>query len=152
MESLDDRDLQEIYEELKGFSIVVARGAFLVEEFPIPSRDHSEETSTRETIWREIKCSGTNLWLRLWRELAAKIVKGTAPFCYVRGFMGQKWQEMGVSELQGAYVAGSMIEVSLIRRGILIISGGFRYPLNSLILGLIAFPRASKKPMKSLIE
>lgn len=42
-----------------------------------------------------------------------KIENGTAPFCYVRGFMEQKYKEMGVSELQGAYVAGSMIEVRL---------------------------------------
>lgn len=38
VETLEDQDLQEIYQELMNFSTVLARGAFIVEEFPILAR------------------------------------------------------------------------------------------------------------------
>jgi hypothetical protein len=34
VETLEDQDLQEIYQELMNFSTVVAKGAYVVEEFP----------------------------------------------------------------------------------------------------------------------
>jgi hypothetical protein len=116
VDSLDDQDLKEIYEELANFSTVVARGSFLVEEFPILAKILPKKLQWWRSYGEKLHALEANLWLRLWRELGAKIENGTAPFCYVRGFMEQKWKEMGVSELQAAYVAGSMIEVNLLRR------------------------------------
>jgi hypothetical protein len=113
VESLDDQDLKEIYAELMNFSTVVARGAFLVEEFPILAELIPKPLQWWRAYGERLHRLEANLWLRLWRELTAKVEDGTAEHCYVRGFMQQKYKEMGVSELQGAYVAGSMIEVAI---------------------------------------
>ena len=112
VESLQDQDLQEIYQELMNFSTVVARGAYIVEEFPIIAKIVPKPLQWWRPYGEKLHTLEANLWLRLWRELAAKMEDGTAEFCYVKGFMEKKYKEMGVSELQGAYVAGSMIEVS----------------------------------------
>jgi hypothetical protein len=112
VETLEDQDLQEIYQELMNFSTVVARGAYLVEEFPIIAKIIPRSLQWWRPYGERLHSLEANLWLRLWRQLAAKMENGTAEFCYVRGFMEQKWKEMGVSELQGAYVAGTMIEVN----------------------------------------
>lgn len=111
VETLEDQDLQEIYQELMNFSTVVARGAYLVEEFPILAKVIPRSLQWWRPYGERLHSLEANLWLRLWRQLAAKMESGTADFCYVRGFMEQKYKEMGVSELQGAYIAGSMIEV-----------------------------------------
>jgi hypothetical protein len=111
VETLEDRDLQEIYEELMNFSTTLGRGAFIVDEFPIMARLIPKSLQWWRPYGEKLHKLEATLWLRLWRELETKMENGTAPFCYVRGFMEQKYKEMGVSELQGAYVAGSMIEV-----------------------------------------
>lgn len=111
VETLEDQDLQEIYQELMNFSTVVARGAYLVEEFPILAKIVPRSLQWWRPYGEKLHQLEANLWLRLWRELVAKVEDGTAETCYVRGFMEQKYKEMGVSELQAAYVAGTMIEV-----------------------------------------
>ena len=112
IETLDDPDLKDIYQELIGFSTVVARGAFIVEEFPILAKIIPKPLQWWRPYGEKLHKVEATLWMRLWKELERKMENGTADFCYVRGFMEQKYKEMGVSELQGAYVAGTMIEVS----------------------------------------
>ena len=111
VETLEDQDLQEIYQELMNFSTVVARGAYIVEEFPFLAKVIPKRLQWWRPYGEKLHSLESNLWLRLWRQLAAKVENGTAKFCYVKGSMETKYKEMGVSELQAAYVAGSMIEV-----------------------------------------
>jgi hypothetical protein len=113
VETLEDPDLKDIYEELMNFSAVLARGKYLVEEYPILAKIIPKGLQWWRPYGEKLHKLEANLWLRLWRQLAAKVESGSDEFCYVRGFMEQKYKEKGVSELQGAYVAGTMIEVSL---------------------------------------
>lgn len=112
VESLEDPDLQDIYQELMNFSTVVARGQYIVEEYPILAKIIPRPLQWWRPYGEKLHGLEATLWLRLWRQLAAKVESGSDEYCYVRGFMESKYKEMGVSELQGAYVAGTMIEVS----------------------------------------
>jgi hypothetical protein len=114
VETLEDQDLKEIYGEMGNIMKIFSRGLPLVEEYPVLAKLIPKSMQW----WRpeaerlhQIECA---LWLRLWNELAEKVQNGTAPYCYVRGFMEQKYKELGLSDLQGAYVAGSMIEVDTV--------------------------------------
>jgi hypothetical protein len=152
VETLEDQDLKEIYVELMNFSKVLTRGAFIVEEYPILAKVIPRQLQWWRPYGEKLHQLEATLWLRLWRELAVKVENGTADFCYVRGFMEQKYKEMGVSELQGAYVAGTMIEVTS-NYIILTSQAGSdttSMTLNSLILGLTAYPRVVKKAHEEL--
>lgn len=92
---------------------VLARDAFIVEEFPILACIIPKPLQWWRLYDERLDKLEATFWIRLWRMLEAKMVNGTALFCYVRRFMEQKYKAMGVSQLQGAYAARSMIEVRL---------------------------------------
>lgn len=47
-----------------------------------------------------------NLWTELWNDLLKKREEGRAPECFVKDFMETDYQKQGISELQGAFMAG----------------------------------------------
>ena len=62
------------------FSTVLRRGAFLVEEYPILAKIIPKPLQWWRPYGERLHKLEATLWLRLWRELAEKAEKGTAPF------------------------------------------------------------------------
>lgn len=51
-----------------------------------------------------------NLWMKLWTSLRTQMETGQAPECFVKQVIEAEYQKQGISELQAAFLAGSLIE------------------------------------------
>ncbi|KAK7700123.1 hypothetical protein SLS64_011141 [Diaporthe eres] len=51
-----------------------------------------------------------HLWMKLWNQLSAKIVEGRAPECFVTKWQLTDKESSGITDLEGAFTAGTMIE------------------------------------------
>jgi len=49
------------------------------------------------------------LWMRFWSSLSIQMETKTAPECFVKQFRESDFQKQGISDLQGAFVAGSRL-------------------------------------------
>ncbi|CAI7629274.1 unnamed protein product [Penicillium manginii] len=72
------------------------------------------------------------LWMRLWSELKAKIEAEEAPDCFVKQFIETQYPKMDITELQAAFLAGSLIEAG---------AESTSSAINSCMLYLSAHPR-----------
>ncbi|KAI8665702.1 hypothetical protein NCS56_01006900 [Fusarium sp. Ph1] len=59
---------------------------------------------------KKIEERQSEAWLRYWNQMKDKIDKGEAPDCFGRQFVEAGYRQKGISELQAAYVCGTMIE------------------------------------------
>jgi hypothetical protein len=46
------------------------------------------------------------LWMGFWSRLQAQMETGTAPECFVKQFIESDYQDMGITEMQAAFLAG----------------------------------------------
>jgi hypothetical protein len=49
--------------------------------------------------------------MKYWNALQDQLVKGNAPKCFVKQFSESGYKAQGISDVQAAYVAGSMSQV-----------------------------------------
>jgi cytochrome P450 len=82
-----------------------------------------------------------NLWMSLWSSLKTQMDTGKAPECFVKQVIESGYEKQGVSELQAAFLAGSMIEA-----GSETTSAG----INTAILYLSAYPEVRAKAYEEL--
>jgi hypothetical protein len=47
------------------------------------------------------------LWMRLWSALTEQMEQKTAPECFLKQFRESDFKRQGISDIQGAFVAGS---------------------------------------------
>ncbi|ETI21637.1 hypothetical protein G647_07984 [Cladophialophora carrionii CBS 160.54] len=137
--NLDDPVLKAIYQETSVFGKVVG-SRFLVDQYPILAK------LPKSLQWWRRKYEPchqfeANLWMGLWKDLKKRLDAGVRTGCFAEKFMEEDYLAMGISELQAAYVAGSMIEAG---------SDTTQLSMNSLILGLVAFPEVVTKAHKEL--
>lgn len=117
---LEDPVLKAIYQELAVFGEVVG-SRFLVDQYPILAH------LPKPLQWwrRQYEPSHqfeADLWMGLWSDLKKQLQAGIRTGCFAERFMEEDYPAMGISEVQAAYVAGSMIEAG---SGTLIIGIGF---------------------------
>ena len=53
------------------------------------------------------------LWTGLWNSLKKQVQTGIHTECFVEKFMEVDYPRMGISEVQGAYVASTMLEAGM---------------------------------------
>lgn len=108
VESLDDPVLQAIYEEASVFADVFGT-RFLVDKYPI-----LEKLPKILQWWRRkyepYHQKEVELWMGLWNGLKKQLAAGIRTGCFVENFIEADYPKMGISEVQAAYVAGTMIE------------------------------------------
>ncbi|KAI1611927.1 cytochrome P450 [Exophiala viscosa] len=137
--TLEDPVLNDIYTETSVFGECFGQ-LHLVDRYPIL------ENLPRSLQWWRKKYEPYHqkelqLWLGLWRALKSQVAKGIYTGCFAEKFMENDYPKMGISENQAAYVAGTMIEAG---------SDTTQLTLNSLILGLLAFPDTVQKAHEEL--
>ncbi len=91
---------------MKEFSDSAAPGAFVADLIPPLAR-----LPVWMQWWRK-RALGyqerqTRIWMRHWSTLKQMMSEKRAPECFVKQFMETDYQAQGISEVQGAYVAGS---------------------------------------------
>lgn len=105
---LNDPILQAIYQETAVFSDTVAT-RFLVDQHPFLTK-----LPKRLQWWRRkyeaYHQKEADLWLGLWNGLKSQVASGNRTGCFAERLLEEDYPALGISEIQAAYVAGSMIE------------------------------------------
>jgi hypothetical protein len=101
---------------MKEFSESATPGAFIADIIPplarIPERLQWWRPRALKYQKRQI-----SIWMKYWNDLQMKIDQKKAPECFVKQFTETDYKAQGISEVQGAFVAGTMIEVRHTRVG-----------------------------------
>lgn len=133
-------EVREIYGIMNDFSNTATPGKYLADTIPplgrLPPRLQWWRKSLKPLFERQ-----ANLWMRLWSSLKTQIDTGQAPECFVKQVIESGYERQGVSELQAAFLAGSLIEA-----GSETTSAG----INTAILYLSAYPNVRAKAYEEL--
>jgi cytochrome P450 len=94
---------------MNDFSIIAKPGTYLADALPFIGR-----LPPRLQWWRAgLKPyfdKQANLWMSFWTSLKTQMETKQAPECFVKQFIESDYEKQGISELQAAFLAGSMIE------------------------------------------
>ena len=125
---------------MNDFSNISAPGKYLADTIPplgrLPPRLQWWRKPLKPYFERQ-----ANLWMSLWSSLKTQMETGKAPECFVKQVIESGYEKQGVSELQAAFLAGSLIEA-----GSETTSAG----INTAILYLSAYPEVRAKAFEEL--
>lgn len=104
----DCEDVREVYGLMQEFSESAAPGAFLADMIP---------PLAKIPVWmqwwrkRALKYQDrqTKIWMKYWTDLNKQIAEKRAPDCFVKQFIETDYKTQGISDLQGAFLAGCML-------------------------------------------
>jgi cytochrome P450 len=135
-------EVREIYRIMNDFSIVGTPGAYLADGIPplgkLPSQFQWWRKPLQPLFERQ-----ANLWMKLWTSLRTQMETGQAPECFVKQLIDTGYEKQGISELQAAFLAGSLIEA-----GSETTSAG----INIALLYLSAYPDVRAKAYEELLK
>ncbi|KAH7110166.1 cytochrome P450 [Dactylonectria macrodidyma] len=101
--------IAQIFEVMDDFGRVANPVYCAIDVFPwllnLPKWMHWWQKELRQLEERQNKT-----WLLYWNQMKDKIDRGDAPDCFGRQFVEAGYHQKGISELQAAYVCGTMIE------------------------------------------
>ncbi|PSK58738.1 3-hydroxyphenylacetate 6-hydroxylase [Elsinoe australis] len=133
-------DVREIYGLMEEFSKSGTPGALIVDLIPPLAR-----LPRWTQIWRpkaeQFYRRQEDIWMKYWNDLHVKIQLGKAPNCFVRQFVEVEQQKANISEVQAAFLAGTMIEAG---------SETTSSALNTCILYLAANPQIQRLAAEEL--
>jgi cytochrome P450 len=125
---------------MNDFSIVAKPGSYLADALPFFGN-----LPLNLQWWRKglgpLFDKQANLWMSFWTSLKTQMETKQAPECFVKQFIESDYEKQGISELQAAFLAGSMIEAG---------SETTSAALNTTILYLSANPAAQRKAQTEL--
>ncbi|KAF2636660.1 cytochrome P450 [Massarina eburnea CBS 473.64] len=135
-------EVREIYGIMSDFSNVAAPGAYLADTLPplgrLPLRLQWWRKPLKPLFDRQAK-----LWMSFWTSLKTQMDTKQAPECFVKQVIESKYEKQGISELQAAFLAGSLIEAG---------SETTSAAINTAILYLSANPEARKRAYEEVLE
>tara|TARA_R110002003_G_scaffold206_22_gene15871 strand:+ start:11539 stop:12555 length:1017 start_codon:yes stop_codon:yes gene_type:complete len=125
---------------MNDFSVVATPGAYLADALPFFGR-----LPPRLQWWRKglkpLFDKQANLWMSFFTSLKTQMETKQAPECFVKQFVESDYEKQGISELQAAFLAGSMIEAG---------SETTSAALNTAVLYLCANPGAQRRAQEEL--
>ncbi|KAF1949069.1 cytochrome P450 [Byssothecium circinans] len=135
-------EVREIYGIMSDFSHIAAPGAYLADTLPflgrLPVRLQWWRKPVKPYFDRQAK-----LWMSFWTSLKTQMETKSAPECFVKQVIESKYEEQGISELQAAFLAGSLIEAG---------SETTSAALNTAMLHLAAYPDVLKKAYEEILR
>lgn len=94
---------------MNDFSIIAKPGNYLADTLPflgsLPPRLQWWRKGLKPYFNKQ-----ANLWMSFWSSLKTQMETKQAPECFVKQFIETDYEKQGISELQAAFLAGSMIE------------------------------------------
>ncbi|KAJ4296329.1 hypothetical protein N0V90_006374 [Kalmusia sp. IMI 367209] len=136
----DCDEVKEIYGIMNDFSNVAAPGAYLADTLPFLGR-----LPPRLQWWRKplkpLFDRQARLWMSLFSTLKTQMETKQAPECFVKQLIESNYEKQGISELQAAFLAGSLIEAG---------SETTSAATNSAILYLSAYPDVRLKAFEEI--
>lgn len=97
---------------MKEFSDSTAPGAFVADLIPPLAKIPVFLQWWRKRALQYQKRQ-TTIWMKYWTTLTHLIEQKKAPECFVKHFVETDYKTQGISDVQGAFVAGTMIEVHI---------------------------------------
>jgi cytochrome P450 len=129
-----------IYSIMNDFSTMAKPGTYLADTLPflgnLPPRLQWWRKGVKPYFDKQ-----ANLWMSFWSTLKTQMETKQAPECFVKQFIESDYDAQGISELQAAFLAGSMIEAG---------SETTSAALNTAILSLSANPDARRKAYEEI--
>lgn len=157
---LNDPVLGAIYDELSHFSEASSR-IHTVDKYPILEYLPKALQWWRPK-WEAYHQQEVDLWMGLWNDLKRRLAAGIRTGCFAEKFQEEDYLAMGISEVQAAYVAGSMIEAGSgmwaaelsshlgTSKRLTSIADTTQLSMNSMILAMVAYPEVVLKAQKEL--
>lgn len=150
----DCEDVREIYRLMKDFSEVAAPGRYIADTIPplgrLPISLQWWRKSIEPLFFRQAR-----LWMKYWYELKTQLEAGKAPACFVKQFIEERYEKLGITELQAAFLAGcksaplsiiKLMSAAMIEAG----SETTSAALNSCVLYLAAYPEVQERAQKEI--
>jgi cytochrome P450 len=120
---------------MNDFSIVAKPGTYLADALPFFGNLPLQLQWWRKGL-KPLFDKQANLWMSFWTSLKTQIETKQAPECFAKQFIESGYEKQGISELQAAFLAGSLIEAG---------SETTSAALNTAILYLSAHPEVQLK-------
>jgi cytochrome P450 len=127
---------------MNDFSIVAKPGSYLADALPFFGN------LPRQLQWwhkglQPLFDKQANLWMSFWSSLKTQMETKQAPECFAKQFIESGYEKQGISELQAAFLAGSLIEAG---------SETTSAALNTAILYLSAKPEVQRKAQSEIYK
>ncbi|KAH7345895.1 cytochrome P450 76C3 [Pyrenochaeta sp. MPI-SDFR-AT-0127] len=136
----DCPEVHGIYSVMNDFSVVATPGRYLADTLPFLGNLPPSLRWWRKGL-EPLFDKQANLWMSFWTSLKTQMETKQAPECFVKQFIETDYQKQGISELQAAFLAGSMIEAG---------SETTSAALNTAILYLSANPDVWRKAQEEI--
>ncbi|KAL4861620.1 hypothetical protein BDV12DRAFT_207858 [Aspergillus spectabilis] len=127
----ENEDVKQVYQIMRELSLAAPPFGFLADTFPILLKLPMWMQTWRKRAAEYYKHQ-EDLWTRLFEELKTHIAEGVAPDCFVKQLIETDLKKNNVSDIEAAFVSGSMIEAG---------SETTASSLNTLLKHIAAYPR-----------
>jgi cytochrome P450 len=125
---------------MNDFSIVAKPGSYLADALPFIGNLPRQLQWWRKGL-QPLFDKQANLWMSFWSSLKTQMETKQAPECFAKQFIESGYEKQGISELQAAFLAGSLIEAG---------SETTSAALNTAILYLVANPKVQRKAQSEI--
>ncbi|CBX95800.1 hypothetical protein IAQ61_004634 [Plenodomus lingam] len=136
----DCEEVHQVYSLMADFSVIAKPGHYLADTLPflgaLPRRLQWWRKPLQPYFQKQ-----ANLWMSFFSSLKTQMETKSAPECFVKQLVDSDYASQGISELQAAFLAGSMIEAG---------SETTSAALNTAILYLSAHPDVRAKAHEQL--
>ncbi|KAI4613117.1 hypothetical protein J4E83_007528 [Alternaria metachromatica] len=136
----DCDEVHGIYDIMNDFSTIAKPGTYLADTLPFLGKLPPQLQWWRKAV-KPYFDKQANLWMSFWSTLKTQMETKQAPECFVKQFIESDYEKQGISELQAAFLAGSMIEAG---------SETTSAALNTAILYLNANPDARQRAIDEI--
>lgn len=136
----DCNEVKEIYGIMNDFSNVATPGAYLADTIVLLGKLPRSLQWWRGPL-KPLFDRQARLWMSFFTSLKTKVETKQAPECFVKQLIDSDYQAQGISEIQAAFLAGSLIEA-----GSETTSAGS----NSALLHLTAYPEVRQKAWEEI--
>ncbi|KAH7143493.1 putative O-methylsterigmatocystin oxidoreductase [Dactylonectria macrodidyma] len=109
MPTSNHEDIKQVYKAMGEMGQLVLPRGFLVDSFPVLAKLPMWMQTWRKKA-KEYYYGQEKIWTRLYGGLLKELDNGTAPDCFVKQIAEEETQRRGISDVQAAFVAGSVIE------------------------------------------
>lgn len=103
----DCEEIREVYGIMADFAESTVPYQYLADLLPfiakLPTALHWWKGKARYYYDRQV-----DLWMKLWNQLSSKLAEGRAPNCFVTKWQLTDKESSGITDLEGAFTAGSM--------------------------------------------
>ncbi|KAJ5682289.1 hypothetical protein N7462_005454 [Penicillium macrosclerotiorum] len=137
----DCDDVRRIYQILKDFSYVSTPGRYIADGAPGLAKLIPDQLKWWRRSLQPMLARQKTIWMSFWSRLQKQLETGDAPQCFVKQFIQSEYHNLGFTDVQAAFLAGSLIEAG---------AESTSAAMNSCILYLSGYPEVQQRAHEEL--